>query len=124
MTNRHPWLAAFFAFGTAMCTLTMVLLLFPGTPLDVLWRVNPDARQGFDSLGRVAFPLMMVVGTACAFAATGLWRRTRWGVRLAIVILFLNLAGDLFNALMRHDYRGLIGLPIAGAMIVYLIRSR
>jgi len=33
-------LAAFFAFGAAMCALTIVLLLFPGTELDSLWRLN------------------------------------------------------------------------------------
>ena len=31
-------LSAFFAFGAIMCTLTIVLLLFPGTSLDSLWR--------------------------------------------------------------------------------------
>jgi hypothetical protein len=30
--------------------------------------------------------------------------------------------GDLTNALLRHDLRTLIGVPIAGAMMVYLYR--
>jgi len=115
-------LAAFFAIGTAMCVLTVVLLLFPGTALDSLWRLNPGAQQAFGSLGKAAILLMFVVGTGCAFAAIGLWRSSVWGIRTALVILSLNVVGDLFNALVRHDYRALIGLPIGGAMIFYLAR--
>jgi hypothetical protein len=116
--------AAFFAFGAAMCTLTIVLLLFPGTALDPLWRLNPDARIGFQSIGEMAILLMLVVGTGCAFAAVGLWQSSRWGLRLALIILSLNIICDLINAVMRHDYRALIGLPIGGAMIFYLARCR
>jgi hypothetical protein len=116
--------AAFFAFGATMCALTVVLLLFPGTSLDSLWRLNPDAQIAFHSIGKAAFLIMFVVGTSCALAAVGLWRNSRWGVRLAIIILSLNIIGGLFNALVRHDYRALIGLPIGGAMIFYLARYR
>jgi hypothetical protein len=45
-------------------------------------------------------------------------------VRLALIILALNIAGDLINVFLRHDYRALVGLPIGGAMIVYLARYR
>jgi hypothetical protein len=65
---------------------------------------------------------MVIVGTACALAAIGLWRGTRWGLQLAIAILCVNAIGDLLNAMMRHGYRSLIGLPVAGAMIFYLAR--
>jgi len=36
-------LAAFFVFGAGMSALTIVLLLFPGTRLDSLWRLDPEA---------------------------------------------------------------------------------
>lgn len=117
--------AVFFGFGACMCVLTILLLSFPGTPLDSLWRLNPTARLGFQSLGiATAIVLMLVVGIACASAATGLWRRTTWGPRLAVIILSFNILGDLLNAFVRHDYRALIGLPIGGAMIAYLIRAK
>ena len=105
-----------------MCTLTIILLLFPGTRLDSLWRLNPDAHQAFDSLGNFAVLLMLVVGAVCASATIGLWRGRLWGLRIALIILSLNIVGDLFNALVRHDYRALIGLPIGGAMIFFLSR--
>ena len=67
---------------------------------------------------------MFVVGAGCAFAAIGLWRRSLWGIRIALVILSLNIFGDLLNAVLRHDYRALIGLPVGGAMIFYLARYK
>ncbi len=107
-----------------MCLLTVLLLLVPGTALDSLWRLNPDAHAAFQSLGKFSILLMMIVGSACAFAAIGLAKDRRWGRNLALVILAVNLAGDLINAFARHDLRTLIGLPIGGAMIVYLLRAR
>jgi uncharacterized membrane protein (DUF2068 family) len=101
-----------------------MLLVFPGTALDSLWRLNSDALVAFQSIGNIAILLMLVVGTACAFAAVGLWRSARWGILLALIILSLNIVGDLFNAVVRHDNRALIGLPIGGAMIFYLVRYR
>ena len=118
-------LAIFFGFGACMCALALFLLLFPGTALDAAWQLNPDARSGFQTLGKTAVLLMLAVGVSCAAAAVGLWQGRRWGVRVAIAILTLNLVGDLLNALVRHDYRALIGVPISGAMIAYLaVRTR
>ena len=106
-----------------MCLLTIVLLVFPGTKLDSLWNLNPDARVAFQSLGSWSVLLMLAVGTGCGLTAIGLWYGKRWGVPLAIAILFINIIGDLVNVVIRHDYRPLIGLPIAGVMIFYLARS-
>ena len=123
-SRGHPWLAMFFAFGTMMCVVMLALLLFPGTALDTSWRLNPDARPAFESLGSWSVVIMVVVGAACLVAAIGLWRRAFWGTRLALAILSINIVGDLINALLRHDYRALIGLPVGAAMIFFLLRSR
>jgi hypothetical protein len=119
----HPWLAAFFAFGAMMCALVLALLLFPSSPLDSVWRVNPEARLAFRSLGNWSFLLMLSVGIACLFAAIGLWRGTVWGTRVALTILSINIIGDTVNALFRNDYRALIGLPVGAAIIFFLVRS-
>jgi uncharacterized membrane protein len=123
-SQSHPWFAAFFAFGAIMCALTLALLIFPGSAFDWLWRLNPDARLAFQSLGNWSFVLMLTVGTACLLAAIGLWQGAFWGVPLALTILSVNIVGDLLNELFRHDYRTLIGLPVGGAMIFFLIRSK
>ncbi len=107
-----------------MCSLTVFLLLLPGTPLDVAWRVKPSARSELSALGAFTIPLMAVVGAACAAAAIGLARSAEWGRRIAIGILSVNLLGDLTNAIVRSDWRTLVGLPIGGLMILYLMRRR
>jgi uncharacterized membrane protein (DUF2068 family) len=104
-----------------MCSLTISLLSFPGSALDSLWRLNPDARLAFQSLGYWSLVLMLGVGTACLFAAIGLWWAKPWGTWLAFIILSINMLGDLANVFVRHDYRGLIGVPVAGAMIFFLL---
>jgi hypothetical protein len=43
---------------------------------------------------------------------------------LAVGVLAANLVGDLLNAVVRGDRRTLVGLPIGGAMLAYLLRRR
>jgi hypothetical protein len=119
-----PLLVAFFSFGALMCALTVFLLLFPGSVLQPVWRLNPEAHSTFQSLGIWSILLMTIVGGACAAAAVGLAKQTRWGWRLAIAILVINLAGDTVNAIARHDPRTLIGIPIGALLIFYLITKR
>ncbi len=58
-----------------------------------------------------------------AAAARGLWIRAQWGLRLALGGLAVNLAADVVNAVIRHDPRTLIGIPIVGLILVYLSRA-
>lgn len=101
-----------------------VALLFPGRVLDGVWRLNPEARPALNSMGPWAIALMASVSLACAASAAGLWMGARWGQRSAVAVLAVNLCGDAANALFRGDLRTLIGLPIAAAMIVYLLGPR
>jgi len=125
--RRPPGVTAislFFVFGATMSGLSTVLLSFPGTPLDWLWRLNPRAHQGFSALHGWAVLLMAVVCIACLTASLGLWRRQHWGLWTAVTILGLNLVGDTVNAIVEHDPRALIGIPAAGWMIAYLLTRR
>jgi hypothetical protein len=102
----------------------MLALAFPGGFLEPIWRLRPDARLEFQKIGSWSVALMAVVGAACGLAAIGLGKNAEWGRRLAIGILVVNLIGDSLNALLRHDLRTLIGIPIGGLMIWYLLRKR
>ena len=117
-------LTLFFVFGTLMSGLAAVALAAPGQWSERLWRLNPAALRSFEALDGWAVPLMLLVATACAAGATGLWRGKRWGHRLAVALLSLNLVGDVANALFRGDRRTLVGLPIGGAMLGYLLSRR
>jgi len=118
-------LIIFFAAGALICLVTMLALAFPGSFLESIWQLKPEAHVKFLEIGRGAsIALMAVVGVACGSAAIGLARNAEWGRRLAIAILAVNLIGDSLNALLRHDPKTLIGLPIGGLMIWYLSRPR
>src|SRR5438067_1624617 len=99
------WFAAFFAFGATMCALIIVLLLFPGSGLDSLWRLNADARLAFRSLGKLSILLMFVVGTACTFAA------------LARSVLLFGYGFSL--NLAPVEFRHVVGLNIATLFVVW-----
>jgi len=102
-----------------------VSLLFPGGILKGMWRLNPQAQPALLSMGPWAIiALMAAVSLACATSAAGLWIGARLGQRTAVCILAVNLVGDTANALLRGDFRTLIGLPIAAAMIAYLLSAR
>ena len=117
-------LSFFFVFGATMSGLTFLMLLFTGSSLDILWRLNPRAHQGLSAMGWPALLLMAAVSLACITAAIGLWRCTPWGLWTALAILIVNLFGDGANVLVTGDKRALLGLPIGGLMIWYLIEKR
>lgn len=116
-------LVIFFAAGAVICLVTMLSLAFPGGFLEPIWQLKPQARVEFQQIGNWSVALMGVVGVACGLAAVGLARHAEWGRRLAIGILIVNLVGDTLNAILRHDPITLIGLPIGGLMIWYLVRK-
>jgi uncharacterized membrane protein (DUF2068 family) len=105
-----------------MSALTVAMLMFPGSLLEELWRLNPVAHEGFLRIGHWAVLLMLLVSTSCALAAFGLWRLRPWGKWMAIGIFFVNLIGDTVNALVIGDGRTLIGVPFALVMIAFLVR--
>ena len=118
-------LVIFFACGAFICLLVVLALAFPGGFLDSIWRLKPEAQTQFRQLGSGAsIALITLVGTACGLASVGLARNARWGRHLAIGILTVNLIGDSLNAWLRHDPKTLIGLPIGGLMIVYLLTKK
>jgi len=118
-------LAISFAAGALICLVTMLALAFPGSFLESIWQLKPEARVQFLEIGRGAsIALMAVVGVACGSAAIGLARNAEWGRRLAIAVLAVNLIADSLNAWLRHDPKTLIGLPIGGIMIVYLLTKK
>ena len=117
-------LSIFFVFGAVMSFTAFVSLLFPGSFLEPMWRLNPRAREGFTSIGAWAVVLMCAVCLACALAATGLWRGARWGYLLAVALLLINLLGDIANVVTGTEPGALIGIPVVLAIIAFLISRR
>ena len=122
--TRLRAIACLFGFGVIASGIAVVTLLFPGTFLDQLWAVNPEGHEGMQRLGPLAIALMAAVCATCATIAIGLWKERRWGTTLAIAGLGINLVSDVLTAVVRHQLITLIGVPIAGGLMVYLVRTR
>ncbi|MGH9872106.1 MAG: DUF2127 domain-containing protein [Pyrinomonadaceae bacterium] len=117
-------LTLLFLFGTAASFVSLVSLLSPGSFLEPIWRLNPRAREGFGAMGSWALVLMCVVCVASASTAIGLWRGARWGYWFAVVMLAVNLLGDVANVLLGTERKALIGVPIVIVILVYLRSKR
>lgn len=117
-------LSMFFVFGATASFVSFVSLLFPGSFLEPLWRFNPRAQEGFNHIGYWAILLMSAVFVACASAAVGLWRGARWGYRIAVALLVINMVGDILNVALGTEPRAIIGVPIVLAILAYLGTSR
>ncbi len=117
-------LSAFF-FAAAMMSFIAALSLFdPEGPLEGIWRVNPIAREGLEDLGAWAAVLFLAVSAACAASSVGLWNAKPWGRRLALGVFAVNLIGDFVNVFLRGDARALIGMPVVGLLMFYLLSAR
>lgn len=117
-------LSLFFIFGTCMSFIAFVSLLFPGSFLEPMWRLNPRAREGFASIGLWSAFLLCAVSAACATAAVGLWRGERWGYWVAVSLLALNLTGDLANVILGTEPRAAVGIPIVVAILAFMMSKR
>jgi uncharacterized membrane protein (DUF2068 family) len=95
----------------------------PVSALDAMWRINPRALDGFLAMGPWAPVLLVAAAVACGAAGLGLWRFRRWGHRLAVAILAINAVGDTANAAFGGDRRAAIGIPIAIALVAYLLTA-
>ena len=84
-------LSIFFLFGAVISFTVFVSLIFPGTFLEPMWRLNPRAREAFMNVGAWAIVLMFAVCLSCALAAAGLWRGARWGYRMALALLVVDV---------------------------------
>jgi hypothetical protein len=115
-------MAVFLFFGAAMATFAGITLIFPGSFLDPIWRLNPDAGEQLRQLGRGIGIAFLGLGAAMVAAAVGWIKRRFWGWALAVIIIASQVLGDLVNALRGEFLKGAVGVVIAGALLVYLMR--
>jgi hypothetical protein len=117
-------LAGFFAFGTIASGLSAISLLNPGGSLEPMWRLNPRAREAFAGMGAWAPLLLGAVCLACAAAACGFFAGRRWGYRLGVALLLVNLAGDLVSGALGAEPRAFAGVPVVALLLWYLSSSK
>jgi hypothetical protein len=67
----------------------------------------------------------LVLAASLFLAGVGWFRRRLWGWRLGLALIAINLAGDLYNLIFRHEVlKGFIGVVIAGMLLVYMSREQ
>ena len=99
------------------------MLFWPGTVLDRLWSLNPVAHEAFVPFGNSIGLLFYVLSIVLVISAVGWFKHRIWGWQLTVAIISTQVIGDFVN-LIRGDFlRGSIGLLIAGALLLFLLRS-
>src|SRR5690348_6726187 len=80
--------------------------------------------RDFATMGAWAPAMLLVVSVACALCSVGLWLGRVWGYRFALIGFATNLIGDAMKSIVGKDPRAAIGIPVVGALIVYLASAR
>lgn len=117
-------LGVFFLLGATISLIAGISLLRPNSFLQPIWQLNPGAHENLSRLSLWAVLLLSTVSLLCAAAAIGLWRGSRWGYWIAVGLLVTNLLGDVINVVLGTEPRAIVGVPIAAALLAYLIMSK
>jgi len=59
---------------------------------------------------------------ALILAGTGWLKRRQWGWRLAVAIIGTEVLGNFVNIFFGRAVQGLVGVTIAGALLLYVTR--
>lgn len=111
-------------FAMTMALYAAITLLHPGTFLDGLWILNPDAHRDLFPFRKPAGVMLLLIASTAAIAGYGWLRRRTWGWRLAVLGIGTQVLGDCVN-LVRGDFlRGGAGLLIGGGLLLYLLSSK
>jgi hypothetical protein len=112
----------FLLFGTVMAFLAGTTLVWRGTFLDRMWVLNPRAYEELAPLGKPAGFLFLLLAVALILAGTGWLKRRRWGWQLTIAIIGTQVLGDVTNIFYGRIIQGVVGVAIAGALLLYITR--
>lgn len=115
-------LATFFAVAAILLTVVCAALIFPGSPLEAIWRLHPARRAVLMPYREVLAPGFLALVPVFVAAGIGCLRRREWGRRLALAIFLVNGAGDAVQLIMGRVIEGGVGVAAAGALVFALTR--
>lgn len=125
MRPRGITALSIFLLAGALISFTAGLsLLFPNRIIEPMWRVNPRGHQGLMRIGLWGVVLLFAASVSCAAGAVGLWRSARWGHRVAVTLIAINLLSDVANSVLGAEPRAVVGVPIASVLLLYLMSKR
>ncbi|HUJ82968.1 MAG TPA: hypothetical protein VLW83_13860 [Candidatus Acidoferrales bacterium] len=117
-------LGVFCFFGASMALLAAVTLLFPGTPLDRAWKLNPRAYRELSPLGATVGVPFLLLAVCMLFTGVGWLRRRPWAWWLAAVGLAIQVCANVVNLFLGRFVEGITGVTIAGALFLYIVSSK
>lgn len=124
--GESPWAMAaigvFLFFGVVMASLAGTTLIWRGTLLDHMWVLNAPAYRQLAPFGKTVGLPFLGLSAALAAAGVGWFGHRLWGWRLAVVIIATQVLGDLVSIFMGHLARGAVGVTIASALLLFLLR--
>ena len=126
MREEPTWaltaIGVFLFLGAVMASLAGTTLIWRGTLLDQMWVLNRPAYRPLASLDETVGIPFLVLSAALAVSGVGWFTRRTWGWRLAVFLIATQVLGDLINIFMGHFVRGAVGVTIASALLLYLLR--
>ena len=114
----------FFAFATLLVALAGVSLLFPGGPLDAMWRIKPREHAQLLTHAPLVGTGFLLLGMVMGAASIGCFARRHWGWILAVTIFVANGVADLARIPLGAPGEGLLGAAITGLLVWWLTRPR
>lgn len=113
-------LGVFLMLSTGILVASAITLLQPGTWLDGIWAVKPEAYAAMLPYRCWAGSGFLLFAVVMASAAYGWWRGRRWAWRLVLVIFALNACSDAARMFRGEVIEGAIGLIIVGMLLLYV----
>jgi hypothetical protein len=115
-------IALFFAIATCILLGVGPALLWPGSKLEVIWKLYPSRRAVLMPYRVWLGPGFLILAIVIASASIGCFRRRIWGWWLAVVIFLINGLSDAGQILIGHFLEGGVGIAVAGVILFYLSR--
>lgn len=120
--SKAPIAVGFFSILAAViATVAGITLLWPGTPVDVIWGIrHDDVHQQMLALGWPVGAGLIGLAIITLAIAIGSFQRRRWAWGAAVAGLGVNGVADLARLATGQVTEGVIGFLIAGLIIIAL----
>jgi len=117
-------IVVFLFLGTCGALIGGIALIFPGTPLDALWKMKNSNAAQITSMAKFLGPFLIVIACVLLASAIGLIKRQRWAWSAALVLFVVNGIADATRIFQNEATDGLIGVVAAGFFITLLVIGR
>jgi hypothetical protein len=115
-------IALFFAIATCILLGVGTALLWPGSKLEIIWKLYPARRALLMPYRIWLGPAFLMLAIVMVSASIGCFRNRIWGWWLAVAIFLVNGLSDVAHILMGHFLEGGIGVVAASVILLYLSR--